>query len=72
MEPEGSLTYSQAPATRPYPEPTPSSPHDPLQLPEEHLIITIQKVTSNVPSVPRQSPDIYWHADLCSRRPCSA
>jgi len=24
-----------------------------------HLIITIQKVTSNVHSVPRQSPDLY-------------
>jgi hypothetical protein len=36
-----------------------------------HLMITIQKVTSNVQSVPRQSPDIYWHAKLCSRRPCS-
>ena len=34
-------------------------------------MITIQKVTSNVQSVRRQSPDIYWHAELCSRRPCS-
>ena len=34
-------------------------------------MITIQKVTSNVQSVPRQSPDIYWHTELCSRRPCS-
>jgi hypothetical protein len=34
MEPEGSLPYSQVPTTSPYPEPTPSSPHDPLQLPE--------------------------------------
>jgi hypothetical protein len=34
MEPEGSLPYSQVPATRSYPEPTPFSPHDPLQLPE--------------------------------------
>jgi hypothetical protein len=25
-----------------------------------HLTITIQKVTSNVQSVPHQSPDIYW------------
>ena len=33
-----------------------------------HLMITIQKVTSNVQSVPRQSPDVYWHAELCSRR----
>ena len=28
-----------------------------------HLMITIQKVTSNVQSVPHQSPDIYRHAD---------
>jgi hypothetical protein len=33
-EPESSLLYSQVPATRPYPEPTPSSPHDPLQHPK--------------------------------------
>jgi hypothetical protein len=37
MEPKGSLPYSQVPATRPYPEPTSSSPHDPLQLPEDPL-----------------------------------
>ena len=36
-----------------------------------HLMITIQRVTSNVQSVPRQSPDVYWRAELCSRRPCS-
>jgi hypothetical protein len=35
IEPEGSLPYSQVPATRPYPEPTPPSPHDPLQLPKD-------------------------------------
>jgi hypothetical protein len=35
------------------------------------LVVTIQKFTSNVQSFPRQSPDIYWHAELCSRRPCS-
>src|SRR5215468_3318325 len=35
MEPESSLPYSQVPATCPYPEPTPSSPHDSLQLPED-------------------------------------
>jgi hypothetical protein len=29
-EPESSLPYSQAPATCPYPEPTPSSPQNPL------------------------------------------
>jgi hypothetical protein len=32
METEGSLPYSQVSATCPYPEPTPSSPHNPLQL----------------------------------------
>jgi hypothetical protein len=26
-----------------------------------HLMITIQKVTITVQSVPRQSADIYWH-----------
>jgi hypothetical protein len=35
MEPEGSLPYSQVPATCPYPEPTPSSPHNPLPPPED-------------------------------------
>src|SRR5215510_2915421 len=35
MEPVSSLPYSQVPATRPYPEPTSSSPHDSLQLPED-------------------------------------
>jgi hypothetical protein len=35
MEPEGSLLYSQVPATCPYLEPTPPSPHHPLQLPED-------------------------------------
>ena len=35
MEPESSLPYSQAPATRPYTEPTPSSPHNPLPLLED-------------------------------------
>ena len=35
MEPESSSAYPQVPATHPYSEPTPSSPHDPLQLPED-------------------------------------
>ena len=35
MEPENSSQYPRVPATCPYPEPTPSSPHDPLQLPED-------------------------------------
>ena len=35
MEPESPSPYPQVPAICPYPEPTPSSPHDPLQLPED-------------------------------------
>ena len=35
LEPEGSSPYPQAPATCPYPEPTPSSPHNSLPLPED-------------------------------------
>jgi hypothetical protein len=35
MEPESSSPYPQVPSIRPYPKPTPSSPHDPLQLPED-------------------------------------
>ena len=31
MEPVSSSPYPQVPAIRPYPEPTPSSPHDPVQ-----------------------------------------
>jgi len=34
-------------------------------------MITVQKITSNVQSVPRQSPDIYWHTELCSVIPYS-
>ena len=35
MEPESSLPYLQVPATCPYSEPTPSSPHNPFPLPED-------------------------------------
>ena len=35
MEPESSSPYTQVTATRPYPEPTPSSPHDHLKRPED-------------------------------------
>jgi hypothetical protein len=37
METESSLPYSQVPATCPYPEPTPPSPHNPLQRPEDQF-----------------------------------
>jgi hypothetical protein len=35
MELEISLPYSQATAICPYPEPTPSSPHNPFPRPED-------------------------------------
>jgi len=35
MEPESPSPYPQVPAICLYPEPNPSSPHDPLQLPED-------------------------------------
>jgi hypothetical protein len=35
MEPESPSPYPQVPATCLYSEPTPSSPHDPLQLPKD-------------------------------------
>ena len=35
LEPEGSSPYPQVPANCPYPEPTPSSPRNPLPLPED-------------------------------------
>ena len=35
VEPKSPSPYPQVPATCPYPEPTPSSPHDPLQLSED-------------------------------------
>jgi hypothetical protein len=44
MEPESPSPYPQVPATCPYSEPTPSSPHDLHQLPED---ITFQ-VPSNM------------------------
>jgi hypothetical protein len=41
MEPEGSLPYSQVSATCPYPEPTPSSPHNPLKIPEDQFYMYV-------------------------------
>jgi hypothetical protein len=42
MEPGSPSPYPQMPSTCPYPEPSPSSPHDPLQRPAKiHLNIII-------------------------------
>src|SRR5215813_13275974 len=51
MEPEGSSPFSQVPATCPYPEPAPSSPHNPLPFPEDHLNIILPS-TSGSPQLP--------------------
>jgi len=42
MEPESSLPSSQVPVTSSYPETTPSSPHNPLPLPEDPSILVTQ------------------------------
>jgi hypothetical protein len=51
MEPEVSLPYSQVAATCPYPEPTPSSPHDPSNFLNIHLNIILPS-TSGSPQRP--------------------
>jgi hypothetical protein len=57
MEYKGSLPYSQLPATCPYPEPTPSSPQNPLQLPEIHQYYhPIYVWVSPMASFPQVSP----------------
>ena len=42
MEPESSLPYSQRPATRPYPQPNPSSPPTPSHFLKIHFNIILQ------------------------------
>ena len=54
MEPQSPSPYPQVPATCPYPEPTPSSPHEPLQLPEDYPLIYV--LVSPMASFPQASP----------------
>ena len=58
IEPESSLPYSQVPATCPYPEPTPSSPHHPLPLSAgpSYCYPPIYVWVSPVVSFPQASP----------------
>ena len=58
MKPEGPSPYPQLPATCPHPEPTPSNPHDPLQLPEDpsYYYPSIYVLVSPVASFPQAFP----------------
>jgi len=58
MEPESSLQYSQVPNNCPYPEPTPSSPHNLLSLPEDpsYYYPPIYVLVSPMVSFPQISP----------------
>jgi hypothetical protein len=61
MEPENSLPYSQVPATCPYPEPAPSSPHNPshfLKIPL-NIILLVTDTFHKVISVILCSPDFF-------------
>ena len=50
MEPENTLPYSEAPATRPYPEPTPSSPHNSFPLPKNPLLMLSSHLRLGLPN----------------------
>src|SRR5215469_3884251 len=60
MEPEGSLPYSQVLATRPYPELTPSRPHDSPNFLKIHLNIILPP-TSGSPQWPLSLRFPYQH-----------
>ena len=64
MEPESSSPYPQVTAIRPYPEPTPSSPHDLLDIRRnrnrKHLVC---KVVIAIP--PKQSILLYVLHFMC-------
>ena len=50
MKPESSLQYSQAPANCPYPEPTPSSPHNPIPTSSRSILILSSHLCLCLPS----------------------
>ena len=50
MEPQSSLPYSQAPATCPYPESTPSSPHNPFPTSWRSILILSSHLHLGLPN----------------------
>ena len=61
MEPESSSPYPQVTAIRPY-EPTPSSPHDPLQF---HDILSLNKLKAqNYTDLPKSLCFLFWNIIL--------
>jgi len=60
MEAESPSPYPQVPATCPYPEATPSSPYDPLQIPEDpsSYYPLIYVLVPPMASFPQASPPI--------------
>jgi hypothetical protein len=57
MEPESSLLYSQVLATSPNPEPTPSSPHNPLQ---HRLCIVTASIYQNKTGWAQNDNSLCW------------
>ena len=49
-QPQSSLLYSQAPATCPYPQPTPSSPHNPLHTSWRSILILSSHLRLGLPN----------------------
>jgi len=59
METESPSPYPHVPATCPYPEPTPSSLHDPLELPEDpsqYYPPIFSLTSSDIKQVPASHP----------------
>ena len=67
MEPESSLPYSQLPATCPYPEPTPSSPQNPLHF----LKVRLNVILPSTSGSPQWSPSLWLPSPrtLCTTPP---
>ena len=71
-QPESSSPYLQAPAICPYPEPTPSSPHNPFPLPEdlsEYYPPIYVLVSCHMPRPSQSSPfyhphNIWWAVQI--------